>query len=114
MQTETPSKDDAFTRVFGKEHPGRVRGMGLGVCPSQVFGSTGRTSMSSTTGAPSNAAWQELVSELKASNARIQALEEQMSYLMQNFAGQLPPGFPNSRVNQVNYCFSLFDFYNLE
>ena len=32
------SPDDAFGRVFGQEHPGRVRGLGMGVCPTSVFG----------------------------------------------------------------------------
>lgn len=29
-------KEDALTQVLGKEHPGRVRGLGFGVTPSQV------------------------------------------------------------------------------
>ncbi|KAJ1381946.1 hypothetical protein SESBI_44680 [Sesbania bispinosa] len=32
------SPNDSLGQVFGKEHPGRVRGMGIGVCPTQVFG----------------------------------------------------------------------------
>ena len=31
------SPNDAFAKVFRKEHPGHVRGMGIGVCPSNVF-----------------------------------------------------------------------------
>lgn len=34
------SPDDSLGQVFGKEHSGRVRGVGDGLCPSQVFGST--------------------------------------------------------------------------
>lgn len=48
------SEDDIYTKVFGKEHPGRVRGMGLGVCPSQLFGPTchhGSSRTSSSSGA---------------------------------------------------------------
>ncbi|KAJ1388034.1 putative transposase, Ptta/En/Spm, plant [Sesbania bispinosa] len=38
--------------MFGKEHPGRVRGMGFGVCPSQVLGPAyfGNSTMSSSSG----------------------------------------------------------------
>ena len=34
------SPDDAFGKVFGKEHPGRVRGLGIGACPTSVFGTS--------------------------------------------------------------------------
>src|SRR4051812_24572366 len=34
------SCDDAFAQVLGPKCPGRVRGLGLGVSPSQVFGHT--------------------------------------------------------------------------
>lgn len=30
--------DDAIGKVFGDEHSGRVRGLGLGVCPTVAFG----------------------------------------------------------------------------
>ncbi|KAJ1403299.1 hypothetical protein SESBI_27447 [Sesbania bispinosa] len=30
--------DDAIGKVYGSEHSGRVRGLGVGVCPSNVFG----------------------------------------------------------------------------
>ncbi|KAJ1420759.1 putative transposase, Ptta/En/Spm, plant [Sesbania bispinosa] len=38
----SPSPNDSLGQVFGKEHPGRVRGVGSGVCPSQLFGSSQR------------------------------------------------------------------------
>ncbi|XP_068475198.1 uncharacterized protein [Phaseolus vulgaris] len=46
------SIDDSLAHAFGsEEHCGRVRGMGLGPCPSHVFGYTrnSRTGISSTT-----------------------------------------------------------------
>ncbi|KAJ1404525.1 putative transposase, Ptta/En/Spm, plant [Sesbania bispinosa] len=30
--------DDAIEKVYGSEHSGRARGLGAGVCPSNVFG----------------------------------------------------------------------------
>ena len=39
LQSEpTVSMDDSFAKVFGKEHSGRVRGVGFGPSPSSVFG----------------------------------------------------------------------------
>ena len=32
------SKEDAIGKILGPEHPGRVRGLGLGACPTSVFG----------------------------------------------------------------------------
>ena len=34
----TVSMEDSFAKVFGKEHSGRVRGIGFGPTPSSVFG----------------------------------------------------------------------------
>ncbi|XP_061343701.1 uncharacterized protein LOC133289720 [Gastrolobium bilobum] len=39
-QNDGRTAEEAYVHVFGKEHPGRVRGMGFGVCPSQVLGSS--------------------------------------------------------------------------
>ena len=37
MELEKNSCQEAvYIDVFGEEHPGRVRGMGFGVCPSKV------------------------------------------------------------------------------
>ena len=85
------SGNDAYIKVFGKEHPGRVRGMGFGVCPTQVLGSS-----SSSTASIPNADLNQLRLELQQSNDRVRALEEQVAMLMQNY-------HPNSRANQVNY-----------
>lgn len=127
MQADgTSSEADTYINVWGKEHPGRARGMGFGVCPSQLFRSTcssGGSPVSPSSGVPSNTEWQAmklelqeskskvkaLESELQKSKSRFKVLEDQMSYLYQNFAGQRPLGFPNSTANQVNSCFDLVD-----
>ncbi|KAJ1382950.1 hypothetical protein SESBI_43765 [Sesbania bispinosa] len=103
------SEEGAYTNVFGKEHPGRVRGMGFGVCPSQVLGNS---TMSSSSG-DSSSEVAKLKTELEASNARVEALEQEVakvrtleqevakvqsledriSFLMQNYGGQLPARF---------------------
>ena len=124
--------EEAYTTVFGKEHSGRVRGMGMGVCPSQVFGTSYRGKSMPTS---SNSTIEELKSHLEArdtklkameeennaklkameeesnakikaleeaSDARYRSLEEKMNFLMHNFGSQLGGQFPNSRVNEVN------------
>ena len=81
------SEDEAYTRVFEKEHPRRVRSMGLGVCPTQIFGPAyhyrGSTS-SSSIGTTTNAKIIQLMVQLEASNERVKLLEEQMSFILQN------------------------------
>ncbi|KAJ1397630.1 hypothetical protein SESBI_31683 [Sesbania bispinosa] len=104
--------------IFGKEHPGHVRGIGFGVCPSQVIGPAyrfGNSTMSSSSG-DSSSELTKLKTELEASNARVEALEQEVekvrtleqevakvrsledhiSFLMENYRGQLP-----ARFNQV-------------
>ncbi|RYR13335.1 hypothetical protein Ahy_B04g070388 [Arachis hypogaea] len=36
------SQNDSLAQVLGKEHPGRVRALGAGPCPTQVFDNTAR------------------------------------------------------------------------
>lgn len=72
--------DDAYIAVFGKEHPGHVRGMGFGVVPSKYFGKPSNTPASTSGG---NDVTRQ---ELDASNARIRELEEQVATLTQQFA----------------------------
>ncbi|XP_020987609.1 uncharacterized protein LOC107466041 [Arachis duranensis] len=40
LQANESSTNDAYIKLFGKGHPGRVRGLGFGVCPSQVMKSS--------------------------------------------------------------------------
>ncbi|XP_057438850.1 uncharacterized protein LOC130730770 isoform X1 [Lotus japonicus] len=88
------SEEAAYVKVFGKDRSGYVRGMGFGVCPSQVLESTSSSSSSQFAGI-TLAEWNAMKSELQESNAKFQALEERMNSFMQQFGGQGPP-------NQVN------------
>ncbi|WJX25191.1 Asparagine-rich protein (ARP protein) [Trifolium repens] len=47
-ERQTSSDNEAFVTVFGKEHHGYVRGMGLGPTPSQTNGSSCRPSRSTS------------------------------------------------------------------
>ncbi|KAL2319502.1 hypothetical protein Fmac_028471 [Flemingia macrophylla] len=89
------SENEVFLRVCGKEHPGYVRGMGLGVSPSQIIGSSsGATSL--TTSFESNERIEQMQAEiqtlkaqvakidpLKAQVAEVDVLKQQIAFLMQ-------------------------------
>ncbi|KAF7826633.1 mucin-1-like isoform X2 [Senna tora] len=74
------SEQDSVGQVLGKEHPGRVRGLGFGPTPTQVFGLSttrlGRIPLNYSNGDTTNALQQEIVrlqSELESSNARFES-----------------------------------------
>jgi hypothetical protein len=91
MELEKNScQEAAYIDVFGEEHPGRVRGMGFGVCPSKVLG-TGRSSSTSQAGGITLVEWNSMKSELQESNAKVKVLEEKMNFFIQHFGGQIPP-----------------------
>ena len=110
---QSPSENEAFMKVFGKEHPGYVRGLGLGVTPSQIGCTSRFTSLASSLHA--NAKMEKMHSEidalkaqvaevdalkaqvaevdaLKAQVAEVDILKQQIAFLMQN-----------AKENQVMY-----------
>ena len=59
------SSTDSLAFAFGsQEHYGRVRGLGLGPCPSKVFGSKGNSYNETSSSYPSNAQLQNQVNFL--------------------------------------------------
>ncbi|XP_061367752.1 uncharacterized protein LOC133310748 [Gastrolobium bilobum] len=85
-------EDEAFVNVFGKEHPGRVRGMGFGVVPSQIR-RTSTSSASTSCSGPTQAEYDALKGELdtiKGKMAEFDTLKSQMAHFMQNFVGHSP------------------------
>ncbi|KAK2416746.1 hypothetical protein QL285_039115 [Trifolium repens] len=95
-ERQTSSDNVAFVTVFGKEHHGYVRGMGLGPTPSQINGSSCRPSgstFSSTADAKIAKMQSEIdvltkevaeVNELKAKVAEFDAMKEQFALIMAN------------------------------
>ena len=82
------SETEAFVKVFGKEHGGFARSMGLGVTPSQL------TTTSLTSSSNANEKMKKMQAEidsLKDKASQVDLLKEQVAFLMQN-----------SRENQVN------------
>ncbi|PIN26656.1 hypothetical protein CDL12_00589 [Handroanthus impetiginosus] len=97
------SEDDAYTTVFDKEHPGRVRSVGQGVCPSQMSGSISRAggSLSSNYILKSeyDASMDKMQKKMEENDAKIKSLKNALAYMMQHMGGSLPSNFPN--INEV-------------
>ncbi|XP_015950074.1 uncharacterized protein LOC107474945 [Arachis duranensis] len=92
------SQNDSLSQVLGKEHPGRVRGMGFGPCPTQCFRYIPQQSASSVQVED----YQKEIAELKAEaailkaeraedKAKSQTMENLLRYLIQQQGGNLPP-----------------------
>ncbi|KAI5398723.1 hypothetical protein KIW84_064193 [Lathyrus oleraceus] len=75
------SENEAFHKVFEKEHPGYVRCMRLGVTPSQINRST-RSVSSSEENERIKEMHEEIIA-LKENNSKIDELMEEISLLKQ-------------------------------
>ncbi|CAL5193540.1 unnamed protein product [Lathyrus oleraceus] len=78
---DSVSENEAFEKVFGKEHHGYVRSMGLGVTPSQI-----NRSMRSSSSFEENERikeMQEEINALKEKNSKIDELMEAIAFLKQ-------------------------------
>ncbi|KAG5059915.1 hypothetical protein JHK87_000944 [Glycine soja] len=96
---ECCNENEAFIKAFGKDHPGYVRGLGLGVTSSQIIGSCSRPLMlMSILEANVKIAKIELeivalkgqvaqVDALKAQVAEVDVLKQQLVFLMQTIKG---------------------------
>ena len=85
LKESSSENEAAFIKVFGKEHPGYVRGLGLGVTPSQITGCSSR-STASTSSSDANAKITRMqieIDALKAQVAEVDVLKEQLDFLMQ-------------------------------
>ncbi|XP_020973239.1 uncharacterized protein LOC110269718 [Arachis ipaensis] len=104
LQANESSTDDAYIKLFGKEHPGHVRGVGFGVCPSQVMKSS-----NSLGGASSScnhdfdmAKVLSMKVELQENKAAISLLQAQVTYFINHcMGGKVPHDFPTATNNGV-------------
>jgi hypothetical protein len=90
---KTNLENEAFVKVFGKEHGGFARSMELGVTPSQL---TTTRSASLTSSSESNEKMKQMQAEidsLKDKASQVDILKEQVAFLLQTH---------NSKENQVN------------
>ena len=89
---------DAYTTVFGKEHPGRLRSVGQCVCPSRIFASS-----SSSGGGSSRVDRTELSAKYESLQQEFDEMKSQMALIMQHMGGSLPTEFFNT--DQVSIIF---------
>ncbi|KAM0947099.1 putative transposase, Ptta/En/Spm, plant [Dioscorea sansibarensis] len=88
IQSQTLSENEAFLSVFGKEHPGYVRSMGLGAVKTQIYGSSCSSCSKPYSSGPTQA-------EFDAMKETVQQLQEQIAILTQQQASQNPNLVPN-------------------
>ncbi|XP_061339970.1 uncharacterized protein LOC133301773 [Gastrolobium bilobum] len=87
---DASDEDEAFEIVFGKEHSGRVRGMGFGVVPSQMR-KRKACAESSSNSVPSQAEYNSLKEEHNSLKEELVTLKGQMAAIIQLMGGTLPP-----------------------
>ncbi|WJX32344.1 Asparagine-rich protein (ARP protein) [Trifolium repens] len=80
---KTRSETEAFVKVFGKEHGGSVRSMGLGVTPSQLTTSHPTTLTSSSEANEKIKKMQDQIDSLQEKASQVDILKEQVAFLMQ-------------------------------
>ncbi|RYQ83348.1 hypothetical protein Ahy_B10g101990 [Arachis hypogaea] len=76
------SQNDSLAQTLGKEHPGRVRGMGLGPTSSQVF--------VEDEVAAEKTKRQTMEDEVAVGKIRMQAMESALICILQGQGGKLP------------------------
>ncbi|RYR05141.1 hypothetical protein Ahy_B06g084995 [Arachis hypogaea] len=78
------SQNDSLAQVLGKEHPGRVRALGAGPCPTQVFGNAaGQPSGSAKSNAEDKRMIVELTAKLEEERVKRQSIHKVLGYVVQ-------------------------------
>ena len=127
----TVSMNDSYAKVFGKEHSGRVRGVGFGPSPLAIFGlpthQRGSMSLGSSRGGLSQSQMDERVqhlesnlhserqkrrmmeSELQNEREKRMAMEGAIAAAFQQYFGKVPEGIASliSKPSQVNVFYKL-------
>ena len=99
------SPNDSIAQVFGKERPGRVRGVGSGPTPSQLFGLNSHVTVNGVQVEETQRKLLELQAELEgeklkrkvmeddaaAEKKKMKAMESALIYLFQRQGEELPP-----------------------
>ncbi|XP_020990253.2 uncharacterized protein LOC110277473 [Arachis duranensis] len=99
------SQNDSIAQVFGKEKPGRVRGMGFGPTPSQLFGSNSHAPVNGVQLEETQRRLFELQAKLEGEKLKRKAMEDEAAtekkkmkamesalvYLFQRQGVELPP-----------------------
>ncbi|XP_061350317.1 uncharacterized protein LOC133295490 [Gastrolobium bilobum] len=88
---DVSDEDEAYEFTFGKEHPGRVRGMGFGVVPSQIRKRSRVSGSSSNNSGPTQAEYNTLKEELDT-------IKTQMATILQHIGAPMPPNLNSNQV----------------
>ncbi|GAU47860.1 hypothetical protein TSUD_243850 [Trifolium subterraneum] len=91
---KTHSENEAFVNVFGKQHGGFARSMGLGVTPSQLTTTCATKLTSSSEANEKIKQMQAEIDRLKDKASQVDILKEQVAFLMQKH---------NSKENQQRF-----------
>ncbi|RHN74036.1 putative transposase, Ptta/En/Spm, plant [Medicago truncatula] len=83
IEMQNTPENEAFVKVFGKEHPGYVRSMGLGIPPSQISTSHRARATSSFEANEKMLKMQAEIDSLKDKASQVDILKEQVAFLMQ-------------------------------
>ncbi|XP_057756265.1 uncharacterized protein LOC130975489 [Arachis stenosperma] len=85
------SQNDSLAQVLGKEHPGRVRALGAGPCPTQIFGNAAGIPLGSAeSNAEDKRTIAELTAKLEEERAKRQSIHKVLGYVVQQLGGNLP------------------------
>lgn len=109
IQSQNSSENEAFINVLGKEHPSYIRGLGLGVIPTQVYGASSSSSgrHSASGGIPSEfEALRETVQQL---TWQVELQQRQIAFLTQQLANQgqnTAPNMENTGSASIGRCSS--------
>ncbi|RHN51308.1 hypothetical protein MtrunA17_Chr6g0467141 [Medicago truncatula] len=79
----TQCENEAFFKVFGKEHAGYVRSMGLGITPSRISSRSTRLASSSIETNEKMLKMQAEIDSLKEKASQVDFLNAQVAFLMQ-------------------------------
>ncbi|KAL4306423.1 hypothetical protein AHAS_Ahas16G0176800 [Arachis hypogaea] len=85
------SQNDSIAQVFGKEKPGRVRGMGAGPTPSQLFGPNSRALVNGVQIEETKRKLLELQAELEREKLKRKVMEDALIYLYRRLGEELTP-----------------------
>ncbi|RYQ89982.1 hypothetical protein Ahy_B09g096337 isoform F [Arachis hypogaea] len=113
--TRILSENDSLAQALGKEHPGRVRGMGHGPTPSQIFSSSSQPPVDRAQVEETQRMLCELQAEVTTEKLKTKAIEDELaaektkrqeiesvlSYLVQQQCGELPPDIA-ARMNSLD------------
>ncbi|XP_039116512.1 uncharacterized protein LOC120251895 [Dioscorea cayenensis subsp. rotundata] len=101
IRSQGSSENEAFTSVFGKEHPGYVRGMGLGVVPTQIYGSSSSSSRRNEASGGTQAEINELRDTVQLLRQQVQENEQRFQQQLSILTQQLANQNQNIATNQV-------------